>query len=300
MGIFITMTNRQFLRLFLSLVPIAILCTPLISCGQRSDHALAASAASSSASLGEKIINEKATTLETRFNPPVGFERRPVDKRSFGGYLRNLPLKPAGTQVRYYNGAVKPNDVHQAVVDMEISHKDLQQCADAVMRLRGEYLYAIKAYERISFHLTNGFNMSYTEWMKGNRVVVNGNKTYWQKKTDPSNTYQDFRKYMDFVFTYAGTLSLSKELRRQNIKAISTGDVFIVGGSPGHAVIVVDVAEGLSGKVFMLAQSYMPAQEIHILKNLNNADISPWYNAVEGALYTPEWTFNTSELMTWP
>lgn len=295
------MTGNRLSRVLLPLILITNLCTALISCGQRSDNALTASAQSSNASADDRIIDEKATTLKTRFNPPTGFERKPVDESSFAGYLRNLPLKPAGTQVKYYNGLVKYHDVYDAVIDMEITNKDLQQCADAVIRLRGEYLYALKAYDRISFKLTNGFTVAYAEWMKGNRVVVDGNKTYWRKKAEPSNTYRDFRKYMDFIFAYAGTLSLSKELRPQNIKDISIGDVFIVGGSPGHAAIVVDVAEGPSGKVFMLAQSYMPAQETQILKNFDNASISPWYSAdIEETLYTPEWKFEAGQLMTWP
>lgn len=295
------MTGSRLSRVLPPLILIANLCTALISCGQRPDNLLTASMQSSSVSISDKIIDEKGTTLKTRFNPPAGFERKPVDESSFAGYLRNLPLKPAGTQVKYYNGLAKNHEVYHAVVDMEISNKDLQQCADAVIRLRGEYLYAIKAYDRISFKLTNGFTAAYAEWMKGKRVVVDGNKTYWRKKAEPSNTYRDFRKYMDFVFAYAGTLSLSKELRPRNVKDITIGDVFIVGASPGHAVIVVDVAEGPSGKVFMLAQSYMPAQETQILKNFNNPGISPWYSAdIEGSFYTPEWKFEAGQLMTWP
>lgn len=297
----ITMAENRLSRVLLPLILVTNLCTTLISCGQRPDSALTASVQSPNVSAVDKVIDEKATILKTRFNPPPGFERKPVDESSFAAYLRNLPLKPAGTQVKYYNGITKRQEVYHAVVDMEISNKDLQQCADAVIRLRGEYLYAIKAYDRISFKLTNGFVVDYAEWMKGNRVVVDGNKTYWRKKAEPSNTYQDFRKYMDFVFAYAGTLSLSKELRPRNIKDIAIGDVFIVGGSPGHAVIVVDVAEGPSGKVFMLAQSYMPAQETQILKNFNDVSISPWYSAnIEGSFYTPEWKFEVRELMTWP
>ena len=48
--------------------------------------------------------------------------------------------------------------------------------------------------------------------------------------------------------------------------SLQPGDVFIKGGSPGHAVIVVDVAiYPQTGKtVFLLAQSYMLAQQIHI------------------------------------
>jgi hypothetical protein len=194
--------------------------------------------------------------------------------------------------------------MYDAVIDMEITHKDLQQCADAVMRLRGEYFYSIKAYDKISFTLTNGFKVDYPQWMKGNRVIVNGNKTFWRKMAEPSNTYKDFRNYMDFVFTYAGTLSLSKCLHPKEAKDIASGDVFIVGGSPGHAVIVVDVvdvAENKAGeKIFLLAQSYMPAQETQILKNNDNEKISPWYSTnFSGPLHTPQWTFDVGELMTW-
>src|SRR6185503_15307791 len=118
---------------------------------------------------------------------------------------------------------------------MEISHKDLQQCADAVMRLRGEYFYYQKEYDKISFTLTNGFKVDYSEWIKGNRIIVAGNKTSWKKSAEPSNTYKDFRNYMEFIFTYAGSLSLSRSMHSKNIKDIAIGDVFIVGGSPGHA-----------------------------------------------------------------
>ena len=108
-------------------------------------------------------------------------------------------------------------------------------------------------------------------------------------------------KYMKTIFTYAGTLSLSKELQTNNIAILEAGDVFIKGGSPGHAVIVVDVAQGSEGKVFLLAQSFMPAQDIEILKNLNNAGMSPWFKASEmGILDTPEYDFDWSQLKTWP
>jgi hypothetical protein len=247
------------------------------------------------------IIDEKGMTLQTRFNPPDGFQRKSVDDHSFASYLRNLPLKPAGSKVKYYDGSIKYDDVYDAVVDMDISNRDLQQCADAIMRLRGEYFYSIEAYDQISFTLTNGFRMDYSEWMQGNRVIVNGNNTVWRNTATPSNTYKDFRNYMEFVFTYAGTLSLSRTLHTKNIKDIAIGDVFILGGSPGHAVIVVDVAENENGeKVFLLAQSYMPAQETQILKNKTDKKISPWYSAnITEYLYTPQWTFTVDQLKTW-
>jgi Domain of unknown function (4846) len=277
----------------------------LVCCGQATDKQIplkVATAAGVTIDSNRSTINEKGMTVRTRFIPADGFERRPADERSFATYLRNLPLKPVGTQVRYFDGAIKDDDdVYEAVVDMEITNKDLQQCADAVMRLRGEYFYSIEAYDQISFTLTNGFKVDYTEWAKGNRVIVNGNKTVWRKTAEASNTHKVFRNYMDFIFTYAGTLSLSQCLHAKDMKDIASGDVFILGGSPGHAVIVVDVAENKAGeKIFLLAQSYMPAQETQILKNNNDPSLSPWYSAnLGGTLNTPQWTFDTRQLMTW-
>jgi hypothetical protein len=249
----------------------------------------------------KSIINERGTTIQTRFNTPIGFERKAVPINSFAYYLRNLPLKPAGSKVKYFDGTIKDDYVYDAVVEMDIGKRDLQQCADAVMRLRAEYFYSQKEYNKIAFTLTNGFRVAYSEWILGNRIIVSGNKTVWRKSEEPSNTYKDFRNYLDLIFNYAGSLSLSKSLKKKDIKDIAIGDVFIVGGSPGHAEIVVDVAENMSGeKLFLLAQSYMPAQETQVLKNFNDEKRSPWYSAnIPGLLNTPQWSFNIDDLKTW-
>lgn len=246
----------------------------------------------------ENLINPDGKFIQTRFNTPKGFSRIDVNNDSFESYLRNLPLKPHLSKVRYYNGETKPNyGVYDAVVDLEIGKKDLHQCADAVMRLRAEYLWNKGQFGDIHFNFTNGFRVDYSEWMKGRRMVVKGNKTYWNDRNQPSNTYQDFWKYMELIFMYAGTLSLEKELKSVPIKDLKIGDVFIQGGSPGHAVIVVDVAKNdKDEKIFLLAQSYMPAQEIQILKNPDK-EMSPWYRVKEsGEIATPEWTFEVTDL----
>ena len=189
--------------------------------------------------------------------------------------------------------------MYDAIIDLPIGKKDLHQCADAVMRLRAEYLWKQKKYNDIHFNFTNGFRVDYNKYKEGNRMVVKGNKTYWVKKTSPSNTYRDFWNYMELIFTYAGTLSLAKELSNTSFKDLKIGDVFIQGGSPGHAVIVVDICVNSTTKekAFLLAQSYMPAQETQILKNpLHSND--PWYYTKEiySEIQTPEWTFNKSDI----
>ena len=247
----------------------------------------------------ENLINKTGMTVEERFVTPSGYERVQLDSNTFQYYLRSLPLKSHGTKVKFYNGIIKPNFwVYEAVVDMDIGERNLQQCADAVMRLKAEYLYKSNQYDKIHFNFTNGFRVDYSEWMKGKRIVVEGNKSYWKEQASPSNTYNSFRKYMNIIFAYAGTISLSNEMVSINLNDLQIGDVFIQAGSPGHAVIVVDLAVNENNnKMFLLAQSYMPAQDIHVLKNPNNKDLSPWYSInFEGDLETPEWTFKKSDI----
>jgi hypothetical protein len=96
--------------------------------------------------------------------------------------------------------------------------------------------------------------------------------------------------------------SLEKQLYpAAKAPAIQPGDGLIQGSFPGHAMIVMDVAENKKGeKIFMLAQSYMPAQDIHIVKNLHNPELSPWFELSSGEdIITPERKFTIKQLRTW-
>jgi hypothetical protein len=218
---------------------------------------------------------------------------------SYADWLRRLPLKPKGSPVKYYNGGTKPGLVHEAVVDIDVGTRDLQQCADAVMRLQAEYHYQKKDYPNIHFNFTSGHEVSFDAWRKGRKPRVSGNSVRFSSPSGQvDNSYRNFKKYMNMIFNYAGTASLTKELKKVSVSDIRPGDVFIQGGFPGHAILVVDVAENTEGeRVFMVAQSYMPAQDIHILKNEGQTGTSPWYPAdFGGTLQTPEWTFERENL----
>ncbi|MEJ7666646.1 MAG: DUF4846 domain-containing protein [Hymenobacter sp.] len=80
-----------------------------------------------------------AQRLAQRVATPPGSQRVAVAVGSWGEWLRGLPLRPAGTPARLYNGRLKDNQtvVAAAVVDIDPGTQDLQQCADAVMRLAG-------------------------------------------------------------------------------------------------------------------------------------------------------------------
>ena len=244
------------------------------------------------------IINLNANATVDRIGTPKSYNRTPQDPLSFQHYLRNLPLKPFGEPVLYYNGNAKPNaKIYHSVINLDIGDKDLHQCADSIMRLRAEYLWNQKKYEEIHFNFTNGFRVDYNQWAKGKRMIIEGNKTYWDDGDKPSNEYQDFWNYLELIFTYSGTASLEKEMKPKELADANIGDVLIQGGHPGHAVIIIDEAIDQAGKkVYLLAQSYMPAQDIQILHNPMNPNLSPWYALEEGKIETPEWIFTDQDL----
>ena len=242
------------------------------------------------------------STLALRFAPPDGFSRDVAPDGGFEDYLRRLPLKPHTATVHLFNGSSKPRqDVHAAVIDMSVGATDLQQCADAVMRLRAEYLFTNGRQDDISFDFTSGFKAEWRRWRKGERIKVEGNSCRWVSGSGPDGSHAQLLHYLDMVFTYAGTLSLSKELADATTSPMRPGDVFIHGGSPGHAMLVVDVAKGPDGQqAFLLAQSYMPAQEIHVVKNLRHPELGAWFIFHDDdSLYTPEWTFAWSDRKSW-
>ena len=215
--------------------------------------------------------------LALRVAPPAGTSRIPLAEGSFGDWLRHLPLLPSGEAVHLYDGRLKSRqDVHAAIVDLDVGTRDLQQCADAVMRLRAEYLFAAHREGEIRFH-------------PDEKTVL-----AWKGGSDR----KQFGKYLINVFAEAGTASLAAELPRPRplrARDVRPGDVLIQGGSPGHALLVLDAADAADGKRWlMLGQSYMPAQQFHVVRNLDDRSMNgdPWFDADtldKSGLQTPEW-----------
>ena len=227
------------------------------------------------------FINEEGVLVKTRFNVPEGYKRIESAPNTWESFLQNLPLKAHGSQVKLYDGTLKSNtSVCLAVVDLAIGNRNLHQCADAIMRLRADYFNAQEKYSEIEFLFVTGRRSNYKTWLGTRQPNA---KNYWA--------------YLENVFDGASTLSLNKQLIHVEADQLQIGDVFIKGGSPGHAVIVVDKCTNAKGEVkFMLAQSYMPAQEIEILINPASPE-SPWYDLNFGEnMISAEYTFTKDQL----
>ena len=229
-----------------------------------------------------RLLNVDSTkeTIIKRFQPPVNFTWVSQIPNSFGSYLINFPLYPKNFPVRDFREIpIQKQYNHAAILNIDVGEKDLQQCADAWIRLYAEYLFAQKRFSEIGFEFTSGQFLSWKDYEKGVRTEEIKDRVKFLKKAKFDSSYQNFRNYLNLVFNYAGTISLNNEsesvIKNEDIEV---GDFLIKPGSPGHSVIIVGVSKSFSGKrLYLLAESFMPAQDIHILINPLNKKISPWY-----------------------
>ena len=72
-----------------------------------------------------------------------------------------------GREKSYQGGAF-------AVIDIDVGSTDLQQCAEAVIRLRAGYLLQAGCADRIAFDFTSGYRVYWSDWRAGHRPVVSG------------------------------------------------------------------------------------------------------------------------------
>jgi hypothetical protein len=118
-----------------------------------------------------------------------GYSYSPLQENSWGSFLGSLPLKPDGSEVKTFNGEIKRNyQTYLAVVDLPIGKKDLHQCADAIMRLRAEYLFSQARFEGISFRQASGKNIAYTTWRAGKIPEKTNLWTYLETVFNTANT----------------------------------------------------------------------------------------------------------------
>lgn len=216
---------------------------------------------------------------------PHGFERIDVASGSFGEYIRQFPLKKRGSHMTYYNGKLALGQYFgYSVLDLPML-SDIEQCADAVMRMRAEYLWDKGLYESIHFHTVGGRDQRYSG--------------------GPDR--KAFEQFLRKVYDNSNTTSLRREMKTKSFKDIVPGDVFVYespgDGYYGHAVLVVDVAinKKTGHTAIMLAQSSTPALTMHIIRDFLHPIHSPWVvidNATDG-FFVSGICFKMDDLRTW-
>jgi len=234
------------------------------------------------------------TTLDRKFTPPSGYTRVGVEKNSYQDYLRGLPLRTDRTSVKLYNGesVYMPS---KGIIPLDLGKRDLHQCADSVIRLYAEWLWVEDRATEAQFHFTSGDLARWKDWRAGKVLMVKKGKVV-QVRTKPTpNTHKAYRRWLDRVFTYASTRSMHRDSKRvEDSKELQAGDFFLMGGSPGHVVILLDVAESKSGdRVALVGQGYLPAREFHVIEGDGQAAVDGvWFKLPSEdreELATPTW-----------
>ncbi|WP_034061332.1 DUF4846 domain-containing protein [Lacinutrix jangbogonensis] len=231
--------------------------------------------------LKETLIHKDGLTISSRVKMPKGYKRVEYPKGSFQEYLRNYKLKPFGSKIINYDASEYYwQQGHIGILEIPVPKNGLQQCADALIRIRSEYLWDNNRKREIGFNFTSGHYCSWKKYAEGYRPQINGSKVTFSKTASANQTKENFYKYLNLIYMYSGTLSLSLELKAiTTVKDLKTGDMLIRGGSPGHIVILADEVVNKKGKkLFLLFQGNTPAQSVHLVKNLEDSSISPWYN----------------------
>lgn len=219
-------------------------------------------------------------------------------KGSWQDFLQHLPTTN-GEVVNYRGEPVANQAKEVAIVNFDVGMKDLQQCADALIRLRAEYLFMADRKQEIAFHITSGDLFMFVDYCKGLRPVIQGKQVKFESLVAPCEPdHVALRRYLDIVYTYAGTISLAKELRP--VTELSVGTVISKPGSPGHCCLVCDEAMTSTGeKVYKLVEGYTPAQSIYILRNPSNSDMGAWQTiTTNGSIQTASYLFNSYKLGT--
>lgn len=111
---------------------------------------------------GSRTSNPKNYGRIGEIPPPSGYERIAGTNPGYTQFLRSLPLKPKGSKVKFYTGGnAHFQTMNYAVVDLPML-SNAEQCADACMRLKAEYLYQTGQYHKIKFQDVNGQSLRYS------------------------------------------------------------------------------------------------------------------------------------------
>ena len=226
------------------------------------------------------LIDKKGKTIKARVKVPKNYERITYEQGSFQEFIQNYPLKSYGAKVINYDGSEYfYQSGHFGVLEVPVPKNGLQQCADALIRLRSEYLWKTNQQDKIGYEFTSGHYCSWKKYAEGYRPKIKGNKVSFHKTATKDVSKTNFYRYLNLIYMYSGTLSLYNELPKVTSSAqLQVGDMLVYPGTPGHIVMIVDeVKNGQGEKRFILAQGNTPAQSVHLLKNPNGQTMNPWY-----------------------
>lgn len=229
-----------------------------------------------------------AESVLEAYPPPTGSST--TAPNAYGAWLQQLELLEESAPILTHDGREVYHNGRPIQLDMV--RGDLQQCADSAIRLRAEWLRATHAsVEELMFHATSGDPLPWSRFLEGERPYVENNRIQWRSGASKNPSWN---AWLRAVFTWAGTRSLAA-YETQPVETPTPGDMLVEPGSPGHAVVILNVATRGEQTFLLIGEGYMPAQQFHVEHGPHNG----WWEWTSAGLRLPAFYMPRDSLRRW-
>ncbi len=276
----------------------AIMVTVLIGCSSRQSEMPSAAEA-----YPWKVGYDQSESLYGRIREPFAFERQSLEPGSFAAWLRYLPVLPGKPELMRFNGAISSHQqAYYAILDVPIGNQDAVHGVEAALLLKSLYALSRGEASSINILLNSGAAVSYAQWQQGYRFVSRGNEVFWEQGPRRGTGWQDVLDFLISAFPLTNSAALREVTVKIPPQELTNGSLLFHDAASGHVVMVMDVAihPQTGDKLFLLAQGFTPAHQLHILVNPKDPTISPWYRLYpDQTLETPLYIFHYGLLRQW-
>jgi hypothetical protein len=232
-----------------------------------------------------------AESIQQAYPLPMGTQEVAGD--AFGQWLKSLELRPEGTAIRTHSGHRVHHDGRP--IELPLVRGDLQQCADSAIRLRAEWIRQTGGdLQNLSFHATSGDPLPWSRFRDGEKPYAKGNRIHW-RPVERAN--QSWEAWLSSVFMWAGTRSLWAYETQPVEGSPKPGHLLVTPGSPGHAVVVLRVAEDRENRrtYMLVGEGFMPAQDFHVEHGPHDG----WWEWGSQGLRLAHWHMGQDTLRRW-
>lgn len=248
------------------------------------------------------LVHDHGSTIPERIEVPFKFKRVKTEQGSFAEYIRNYPLKNADCPLLLFNSRKKENqEAHAAIFSLPVENQEFQNSSGSIIKLYAEYKYKNLQEDQLSFHLINGSEFKWTDWLEKSkakrelRTDIAGNLKKWTEYENPQDKRKVFDKYLKNILSNTDILSMQiYDSEPTTFEDIQIGDILMDMANHKHVCLVVDICINpeTMEKAVLLAQGNSPAQEFHIIKNPKREN-DPWYHEEDFMIpaQTPEYVF---------
>ena len=235
------------------------------------------------------IAAPRGETVFSRFEPPSGYERVAVQDKGFAAMLRELKLKPEGTNVLSREGKeILCDDDLAAVIDERPLPTTENKGAAAVIKLWGIYRWSKGRTSEISFGLDNGQRASWKDWRDGLRPRMHQGRMLFVQVGVPDGSQVNYLRYLTFVAENGGPLSLKRDLEVVVPDNLAPGDVILSSeGNQSRAASVLDVCRNPQNgeKLLLLGMGGENGSDIYIPRPYEPVQGEGAWFTIDGACY---------------